>query len=85
MYRLETKELQRMVEMAKQYGCGEEECAEYLGSVGWEEWMNEFTEVPEGEPITEEESHEIDEVLREIFWYVHGRTYNKRSYWHYQF
>lgn len=38
-------------------------CAEY----GWQDWMNEFTDADEDEPISDEDSRRINDYMREIW------------------
>ena len=83
MHRLDVKTLAKLVNEAKEYN--DEDYELYVCEIGWDDWMNDFTEVPECDPLTEEESHEINEVLREIFEYAHGRKYVKKPYWYSQY
>lgn len=48
-------------------------CAEY----GWADWMNDYTDAKEDEPITEREAKEIDDVLLEIWEEVHSNEVKK--------
>lgn len=40
-------------------------CEEYIEDIGWQEYMNAFTEAEEGEPVTEAESRAIDKWIGE--------------------
>jgi len=44
----------------------------YKAEAGWEEWMNEYTEAPEGEECTEKEIKEITKKQFELWEEVHG-------------
>ena len=80
MYRLDAETLAKLISEAKKYN--DEEYELFACEIGWDDWMNDFTEVPEGEPLTEKESHEINEVLHEIFEHAHGRKYFQKPYWY---
>ena len=75
MYRLKSADRERLLAYAAQYS--EDDLSLFIGEIGWEEWMNDFTEAAEEDPITEEEEFYIDEILKEIFWLAHGRHYHK--------
>lgn len=69
MYRLTEEVKNNLVEEVKKYSKDEFQlfCDEY----GWADWMNEFTEAKDGEPISELECKEIDKILKEAFNSVH--------------
>ena len=43
----------------------------YLAEAGWQEWMEDYTEAEDGQPITESEHKEIDEILLNLWLEVH--------------
>ena len=69
MYRLSEDIKERLITEAKKYGADQLEL--FQAELGWEDWMNEFTEAADGEEITETESAEIDEITKEIFEEAH--------------
>lgn len=67
-----------LIEEAKEYAT--DEFYDFVADVGWEDWMCDFTEAQDGEPITEEEAEEIDKVLKKLFDIAHKeeiRVYGK--------
>lgn len=62
---MKNTERERLTEVAKNYEVDELEL--FIAETGWEDWMNEFTEAAEGEPIAERETTEIDAILTAIF------------------
>lgn len=63
MIRLADKVVERLQEQAKRYGESEKE--RFIDEVGWEDWMNDFTE--DSEDMTENELRVIDDILTQIF------------------
>lgn len=43
----------------------------FADELGWMDWMNDYTTAEDGEPITEAERSEIDEILNQIFAEAH--------------
>lgn len=39
----------------------------FRAEIGWQDWMEEYTESEEGEPVTESEGNKIEKILREAF------------------
>lgn len=54
---------ERLVKKAKYY----DDLNEFIIEIGWEEWMNDFTDVEDYEIITEEDNEDIDEILKEVW------------------
>ena len=77
MYRLPQEARQTLLRRAAFYA--EDELKYFIADTGWEDWMCDFTEVAEEDPITEEEEFYIDEVLKQIFWKAHGMDYHKET------
>ena len=50
-----------------------DEYERFSAELGWEDWMEDFTDEPEGEPATECESEDIDRVIREAWEEVFGK------------
>lgn len=65
MFRLSNEIRNSLIEEAKKYG--KDELCLYQAELGWQDWMNDFTEADEGEPISEAESKEIDKITEEAF------------------
>lgn len=63
MIRLADKVVERLQEQAKRYGENEEQ--RFIDEIGWEDWMNDFTE--DSEDMTENELRVIDDILTQIF------------------
>lgn len=63
MIRLADKVVERLQEQAKRYGENEEQ--RFIDEIGWEDWMNDFTE--NSEDMTESELRAIDDILTQIF------------------
>lgn len=58
-----------LIAEAKKYGADEFEL--FTAELGWQDWMNAYTEAEEGEEITEKEASEIDKDLKAIFKEAH--------------
>lgn len=69
MNRLDTETRERLIRIAQNYD--KEQLNLFQGELGWEEWMEQFTESADGEPITEAESDVIDKITAEIFATAH--------------
>ncbi|MBP3921388.1 MAG: hypothetical protein J6D27_00280 [Ruminiclostridium sp.] len=69
MNRLDTETRERLIRIAQNYD--KEQLNLFQGELGWEEWMEQFTEAADGEPITEAESDVIDGITAEIFATAH--------------
>ena len=67
MYRLKDETAERLISRAKKYS----EFELFSAELGWEDWMEDFTEAEEGEEFTEAEGMEIDGILKEIFRKAH--------------
>lgn len=52
---------------AKKYQEMRESKDVWIAEVGWQDWMNDYTEAKEGEEITEAEAAKIDEILTAIW------------------
>lgn len=65
MYRLNEETKLKLIREAKNYESDQLEL--FKAELGWQDWMNVFTESEEGGEITESEAKEIDEVLDEVF------------------
>lgn len=59
------EERERLLKVAARYN--PEELQLFIDETGWEDWMNDYTEAEEGEPISDRECNEIDEILTKIF------------------
>lgn len=44
----------------------------YLAEAGWQDWMEDYTDSADGEPITEAESKAIATLQRKVWAEVHG-------------
>lgn len=55
----------RLMEVARSYENDQLEL--FIAELGWEDWMNEYTDASDDEEITEAEAEAIDEELKEIF------------------
>lgn len=69
MLRLNEETRVRLIEVAKRYN--EDELQRFQDELGWEDWMNEFTEAGDGEEFTEAEGLLIDSITEEIFRTAH--------------
>ena len=49
----------------------------FSAEYGWEDWMNKYTEAGEDEELSEEESEEIDAILKEGFKMAFDDDYRK--------
>lgn len=56
---------QTVLSEAKRYG--KDEYKDFEAEYGWSEWMNEFTEGDESDPISESEAKTISDIQRAIF------------------
>lgn len=65
-----------LTERAKKYNPDEYE--EFTMAIGWEDWMNEFTESEEGEPVSDDEYEEIYKVIKECFKAAHTGVSNEK-------
>lgn len=43
------------------------EVSEFIAWLGWDEWMNAYTDADDGEPITEEDERRIDQIIRDAW------------------
>lgn len=59
-----------LIETAKQYN--DNEFFRFEAEIGWEDWMEEFTEAPVGEPITDSDFESIESILQEAFTIAHN-------------
>ena len=73
MYRLNEETRERLIAEAKKYNA--DGLKLFQAELGWEDWMNEFTDAAEGEEITEVESDEIDSITAEIFENAHKKLW----------
>lgn len=55
----------------------EDEFELFKAEYGWEDWMNDYTEAEEDEPITEQEQEEIEEILKEGFEMAFDKQWKK--------
>lgn len=39
----------------------------FIAEIGWQDWMNDYTDAADGEPITDREQQAIDRILTDIF------------------
>ena len=61
------EELDHIVEAVKKGGYSRDEFNQFAAEYGWQDWMNDYTEAADGDPITEAESREIDKILEQGF------------------
>lgn len=59
------EERERLLKVAAGYK--PEELQLFIDETGWEDWMNDYTEAEEGDPISDRDCSAIDEILTEIF------------------
>lgn len=64
----------RLIDEAKKYDINEYN--RFTDELGWEDWMNEYTEAEDGEEFTEAEGEAIEQELRAIFREAHKEEYN---------
>lgn len=64
------KELEHIANASRGYAADEFEL--YRAEAGWEDWMENYTESAEGEPISESEARQIEAVQREGFKMSHS-------------
>lgn len=69
MQRLNYEVRERLIEEAKKYNFDELEL--FQAELGWQDWMNGFTDAEEGEEITEAEGNLIDDITRQAFLFAH--------------
>jgi hypothetical protein len=63
----------RLVKMAEEYS--ENEFERFVAEVGWEDWMEDFTDAADGEPITDcREIENINDVLKQVWNKAHFKT-----------
>ena len=43
----------------------------YVSEAGWQDWMNEYTEIEDGEIISERELQEIETIQKDLWDEVH--------------
>ena len=60
-------EIKAIIEAVVTGGYQQEEFQLFKDEYGWVDWMNDYTDAAEDEDISESESREIDEILREGF------------------
>ena len=60
--------MMKLEEAAKEY----DDLELFIAETGWLDFMNQFTTAEEGEPITDEEAKEIDEILIRAYNNVHS-------------
>lgn len=77
MNRLSKEIKNKLIEEAKEYEAYELDS--FLAEIGWEDWMNGFTDAKEGDPISEEEGEEINKILKEIFKLAHPAETEKED------
>lgn len=63
MLNYELKE--ELIAEAKKYEVGQLDL--FLAEIGWQDWMNDYTEAADGEPISDKEGEAIDAILTDIF------------------
>lgn len=61
-----------LIEEAKKYDSSDIEL--YKAEIGWEDWMEDFTDASDGECISEAECTLIEKVLDEAFDMAHSKT-----------
>ena len=71
MYRLDETTKEKLMFEANKYS--ENEFQLFVDELGWEDWMNSFTDADEGEAISETECKEIDKILKEVFEKAHQK------------
>lgn len=64
------EERERLLKVAARYA--EDELQLFINEIGWEDWMNDYTEAEEGEPASDRECRIIDEILADIFNEAHA-------------
>lgn len=69
MYRLTEETKERLINEAKKYS--QDEFRLFADELGWEDWMEDFTEADDGDEFTEAEADEINKILKEIFEKAH--------------
>lgn len=63
------EEKERLMKEAKKYAADDLDL--FIAETGWEDWMNEYTDAEDGEPISDEEGKKIDKILISIFEKAH--------------
>lgn len=69
-YKITSGEILKLMEDAEMYKNDELEL--YKAETGWQDWMENFTNAPEGEQFSQSEGELIDGILTEVFEFVHG-------------
>ena len=69
-YKITSGEILKLMEDAEMYKNDELEL--YKAETGWQDWMENFTNAPEGEQFSQSEGELIDGILTEVFKFVHG-------------
>lgn len=72
MFRIDDEIVEKLIKEAKKYEAYDFNL--FVAEIGWEDWMNEFTDAEDGDPISEKESEEIDKILKQIFESAHPNT-----------
>lgn len=75
VYEMSNNEFEVLVKRAKDYN----EVKDFIESVGYQEWMDNYSDADEGEPMSEGEIEEIDEILNEIFNEAHDEDAGKNN------
>lgn len=66
---LSEKEREKLLDQAKKYS--ENEYDLFVVELGWEDWMEEFTEAEDGECCSERECEIIEEILKQAWKQTH--------------
>lgn len=66
-YNMTNEEFEMLVKSAKNYN----EVKDFIENIGYQEWMDNYSDAEEGETMSEREIEEIDEILTEIFEAAH--------------
>ena len=57
----------QLVQLAESYQARRESYSLFESEIGWQDWMSNFTDAKDGEPITEREAERINAVLRQAW------------------
>ena len=74
MQRLNYETRERLIAEAKKYNFDELEL--FQAELGWQDWMNDYTNAEDGEEITDAESNLIDDITRQAFFFAHQEENN---------
>lgn len=67
MFELEMEKFEELVEIAREAQKQGLTVDDWADNCGWMDWMEEFTEEEDGEPITEAENAAIDKIMNEAW------------------